>query len=344
MVQNVELASLVDAFAESSASNPRDKIYAFLGLTNQYDLPEPAPVKSAFKGADYGRDRIAVYTDFTVDCIMRHQSLACLALAEKHVAGLPSWACNWAYDGVAIEQTSIWGWGSGKSSLGQFARYNACASRPAICRRYDPDKLTITLTGWHVDGIQATSRVGKPLALEESLTLWEEFVHSQVADQGRAQELFLRIITGDAWTGDFPDDWKDCFRKGRNEGARKITYSDISDVPFPVKFSSWVTAACAGRRLFVTTKGLLGLGPPKMLPVDHICILEGSNVPCLLCPHPKRSDWKNYEPGRREEFVFERPNRFRGQVILLHHMYFDNADLQHKIERGEIVPRDIQLE
>jgi hypothetical protein len=50
------------------------------------------------------------------------------------------------------------------------------------------------------------------------------------------------------------------------------------------KYHWWHGAACKHRRLFVTVKGHLGLGPRVMQPKDEVVILYGFKTPMLLRP------------------------------------------------------------
>ena len=63
------------------------------------------------------------------------------------------------------------------------------------------------------------------------------------------------------------------------DGIRKLAEGGT-----PAKFIDAAITACAGRRLFETTSGILGLGPSSLVPGDVICVLYGARVPFVLRP------------------------------------------------------------
>ena len=50
---------------------------------------------------------------------------------------------------------------------------------------------------------------------------------------------------------------------------------------------SWVSLWTKGRKIFVTQKGFLGLGPAEVEPGDVVCILFGGNLPYVIRRRPQ---------------------------------------------------------
>jgi len=78
----------------------------------------------------------------------------------------------------------------------------------------------------------------------------------------------MRAIYGLEWTGTRP----------------KVALNPDPKETDEVKFQNLAKKYSYGRRIYLTEKGWLGLGPAAMLPGDHVCVLIGGHVPFVLRP------------------------------------------------------------
>ena len=346
--QSPDLFGVVSWFWDSSATDPRDKIYAFRSLE-----AKRSPESALLVDVDFGRDHNEVFAEFTATCIGCLGNLRILAFAESDRVRQPSWAVNFAFDGVFDKGPGgrpgfIWGYGRQPTLLSQTAKYNACGSRPARLPEYSKEAKSIKVTGWHIDVVEHTSIVASPFNLQDDVKVWEEFARARAKNRRTAYADFCHTIVGEAWTTDLPSSWSVFFQEGSKALHQRTQaqhgFNEESEIPQSVKFFLFLTAACSNRRFFVTRKGHFGLGPARMLPGYHVCVLEGSAVPCVLRMPPTMTNVRRGTYESAANFDYERPHHFIGQAVVHGMMRYDDDELQSDVDSGRVQLRTIVLQ
>ena len=104
------------------------------------------------------------------------------------------------------------------------------------------------------------------------------------AADGRGNPIW-RIFIGDHYFAN-PGVWRTC-ETTDYEAYQAFRRDLVGASPLTVvakEYWKGFVMASAGRHLFATDRGYIGLGPPEMQKRDHVYILSGGNVPYILRP------------------------------------------------------------
>ncbi|KAI0973457.1 heterokaryon incompatibility protein-domain-containing protein [Xylaria arbuscula] len=262
------------------ATQARDKIYGFYGLLDDASL-EVTP--------NYVIHQSIIQESFAVHFINRYKSLAVIALAELSMSDFNSkkhwwWFPEWKGDGTTSSRTLFWtGLGDeiGQQPWSEEAFDAACgnAVKRACEKVGHPYDYAIELEGWRVDRVVEVGAeikletLGEPNCDHILLKQWLKMTRNPNIDpevrfrSARPQTLWRTITAGEF---------------GEEQPPESRRYS---------QYLAARTAACRGRRLFVTAAGRYGLGPPDTSAGDQVWILFGMAVPAVLSekPRPRRS-------------------------------------------------------
>jgi hypothetical protein len=284
---------MLQKHASKLASDPRDKIYALVGISKQ---------RSTFP-IDYSSSVRDVYMDLARTVITESKSLdiICVVMKDKPLNehGLPSWVPDW----------------SGQAYLEHFCAveymqwYPVAAAGSTRAKISSMEGGVIVVKGYIVDIIQSVGdacRMEFTTDLDDLLevfrswwALWKSLNESSDA----AQETFVRTV--------FSDRMKDSnggvvsFRwlleilcKLSLERHPKVLLdatlqalledveSDYTPTLTPAEMT-WViglASTIVDRRFFVSSSGRPGLAPDATDVGDMICILFGCRVPVILRP------------------------------------------------------------
>ena len=339
------LLDLAIRFRKYESTDPRDKLIGLLALAR--DRPQ-------FSEVGYGFQDKAVFANFTMTCIQHSQSLEILGLAETRgatdlmpEASMCSWVLNWAsHDSDIYQPTVLWGTRLEKSHIAEVASYSASGHRPVICRREQGPLITplvrgIFLRGWHEDSVKAVSVTGSKWdgTMLTVLPIWVEFVTRQMSNDGGLRDKFERVITAELLPSYEHQPWGMWYvPQDRSESNRN------KEVPEGIRQASLILEnLCHGRRLFVTGKGRIGIGPSGTSIGDEVCILEGSAVPLIL---RRWQDMTRLLPGAffsRKPFDYGRPYCYVGQAVISDLMYNSSEDISRRVLGRDIMLRDIWL-
>ena len=302
------------------ATDPRDKIYAVLGLSTKVDIT-----------VDYTKEVQDVFRD-TANLILFHQRalspdfnrwksiqimgiLAEVERTERKYA-LPSWVPDWT--------------ASVKDSLfmkAQLFAYNAAGSTLVQLSQCD-DPNRICMSGKIVDEVQRTGVIG-PLDIDNlhfepfkgkkskdfyqmvmfirhHLNFWVNEASSIAADCQRypnadsRREAFWRTLLCNRGVNDSRHDETDpkygkWYRDFRSylaalcpgEGAKAMDLEYLHKLSMPHLVGFWEMTNIMGgvvpdRRFFSTLGGYMGLGPARMQPGDLVCVFLGGLVPWII--------------------------------------------------------------
>ncbi|PVI00198.1 HET-domain-containing protein [Periconia macrospinosa] len=315
--RGLSMIELVCRARDFQATDPRDKVFALLGLAN--DSPNVRP--------DYTKSKMQVYTDFAKSIISQTGNLDVLSAVDTFtLRSEPRSSPSWMPD-LDVSIATIRG-------LGFPRKYNAAFSTTAtiLPTATDSDSNTensspiLSLTGFEIDTL--TSTISPLLSLTKDLTLyignsptaittlWQSYIrcHPQfdVQDSSATLKAFVRTLTatGFALPTSFPahplgtvvppeqapsleSDFlayytrtdptlsvlKDVPHFGNEEFVKMLAERGDAD-----QFAVLAGKACDERLFFISEAGRLGLCPREAREGDRVVVLYGGSVPYVLRP------------------------------------------------------------
>ncbi|KAH8656875.1 heterokaryon incompatibility protein-domain-containing protein [Ilyonectria robusta] len=279
-----------------SATDPRDKVFALLGLVPRLGIIP-----------DYKEPVEQVFGNLVRESIRATHSLMMLLLQRKpRRLTLPSWVPDLSteIDGELADGNSWHNMGIGT----------------VPCRLVEDDPPNqLTVSGFIYD---------KPLVLAETWTSGKDERQSSaykvIQDYSKLleetdaqhfprkpgnhrQECFWRTLIWNATEGDrypAPDTYEAGFQrfKGGNDVLINLSnpstdaadHQKIAPADEGREFYNALVRHALNRRFFITTRGNLGSGPADMREGDHICVLLGSKVPVILRDVEERPGYYGY--------------------------------------------------
>ena len=284
-----------------NCTNPRDSIYGFLGLAQE-------DVVDAIK-PDYGISLKEVLQRTAVKHIICTGSLSFFPFTTwktKDKRLLPTWVPDWPRLGPfdlsnvgSPQNMKREQWRCRIRRFETITKFKACATRSLT---FDPvDETTVMLNGncsgevtdvspdntylpgdgWLVSCHDLNTRI------ESWLKFFDQFADHTAfpcSTEGR-ESPFWRIFIGDRYNRE-RGIWRTC-EKIDYEAYQAMKRELVADRLVTSGANDYCTSllyASAGRRLFATDRGYIGLGPPEMQKGDHVYILSGGQVPYILRP------------------------------------------------------------
>lgn len=282
-------------FKSRGCGDPRDKVYAILGICKD--------LRSGDITVDYAASIARVYSDVSKFIITRDRSLKLLSACQSYgsdVTGLPSWAPDWIIEARFRPIRPLCSWtGDDRSDA-----FNASGSLPArVDISADLRTMTaqglpvgkIAVLGTHIENDGDTTET--PVTPERMFTLFQDWwplakthTPASTTDGERRADAFWRTIITDMNT----------FAKKATrsvEGAQfRLWMASSSSASFepedlvleneaPQSITAFIATfqqATRNRRFFITEEGRMGLGPRLIEPGDIVCVLLGSQVPFVL--------------------------------------------------------------
>lgn len=319
--KGTDLLSLVYNLRSRHSTEPRDKVFAFLGLSSDAHLHLVDP--------DYRRPKSFLSIDFARQHIHHYRTLSMVALAEcaqqrspkrPHPKVYRTYVPSWCPDFMSTENVSAGlGWrpfwtglpGSGLEH-GYAAGGGLPIAIPAAEASPKPTKVASyakpRYDGYDGDGdyddhheeFQYGMRVQVVCNLQSTVS-----EDGRLDDMGELVAETMAQLNQDAR----PLKWRQMAEKAfRHQQADKEGSSGGNDLTTDQIFHLTLTAgrystspspgggpsrggytrarnsACAGRRLFVTRDGRLGLGPEELRAGDELHVVLGIQVPVILRP------------------------------------------------------------
>jgi Heterokaryon incompatibility protein (HET) len=275
------LLSLVHDFRHKKSTIPHDKIYALRGLIKTVQHTPTAQV-------DYSQTPKNLWQSFAKEYINRHGSLFMLALVDSYGYGQGtaegcSWCIDWTHNASKFrpaEELRQPLWDGGLNDQDWYplsSKYSAAGGFPTICRTNLADPDVISVKGFVYDTVAAIG-ISAPTAKSTNIDLWHIFEQWEVfaggpwtGDDFDLQNIFNVTLTAGNWTRQ-PNDWR--YWSGNEQEGRREDHL--------LEYKRLRTAACSGRRLFITENGSTGLGHSDVRAGDTICVLLGADVPFIL--------------------------------------------------------------
>jgi hypothetical protein len=292
--------SLLEQFRNRLATDPKDKIYALLGLSD-LDIGFELEVQSRVT-IDYTRSVLRVFRDTTTAIIEhstnldRSTSLDILisATPRSEEDGWPTWVPDWRITDIRDAGVRLFrGNPAGDIQLRVFeppdenslkvASAIIGSARYVHTERHAVDIIwrgdLRALQRYYVDSLSASTYLtGEDTATAFTLTLSAGRVPQSVKEAGTTTEGHTNSIF------DFIDALK-LPRNTEDEKARRyVKIAPFTEMGFDTKWFDIYARSCCERRFFTTDSGHLGLGNHHMVAGDVIAILFGLHVPCVLRP------------------------------------------------------------
>ena len=285
------------SFRSRKCGNPRDKVYAILGICNDVRMRDIT--------VNYSFSVARVYCEAAKFILLKEGSLKLLSACESHgfSAELPSWVPDWRIDARSRPMRSIISWEAGEEEEEVRRIFNASGSRSAQVHISEDIRamttqgmvcaaISVLGTDMENDGRFVETPESQERMFSQFYTWWPlaKDCTPEVTTQGerRIDAFWSTIITDMGLSGRkaTPDEEGNQFRLW----MRKTNYSafEPEDLVVPVGRHQWLEfvasfqQATTNRRFFITREGHMGLGPRGIEPGDVVCVLLGSQVPFVL--------------------------------------------------------------
>jgi hypothetical protein len=287
-------------------TDPRDRIYALLGLLDQkYDIVP-----------DYEKPIAEVYQDMFTSYMKKQHTygnLKLLAYCEMHdpASNGPSWVPDWSRENkceplMTSDGLGATGFSNSDVSVIDNGILRVMGIEVAKISGVFPTQLSAAST---VDDFVIALKA----ILPQRMTLLETFE--------QRLEIFYRTLCCDSFS-DILEDQDSAILPNRREakrGLRDILRSDwgtkISLSKGTFKYLDYALGYCRYRSIFSTTDGVIGLGPPLATSADVIALLPGCFSPMVLRPLQM---WHRGNPITRYRVVGEcyLQNLMEGKAVL----------------------------
>ncbi|KAH7253246.1 hypothetical protein B0J15DRAFT_560431 [Fusarium solani] len=262
----------LNLFRSRQASDPRDRVNAFLGL------------KSSIT-ADYSSSFEDIYRLSTRSLIDECHSLSpLLRIPEtKRSPALPTWVPDWCNGGARSRHSEIiW--------IRLFHQFSAASSLRPLIRAMASNK-ELSLQGLVLDYAHVGRTLQNRYRLIEIVSQWQD--PRYYSDTFNSQEWTYEQASHRALLGDLKplaDDGNPGhhrFQSDENAGAlAQSLLASIEDPANPVVHN---------RKGIITQSGMIGLSNPGVKVGDVVCVLLGGKMPFIL---------RRKEASKEEEEVF----------------------------------------
>jgi hypothetical protein len=297
------LTPLIDLLRDARqrlATDPRDKVFALLGLAEEHPLFETTTDQRI--RPDYRKTRLETFRDVTAFIIENSGNLDIFSDIDHNRSTdddlFPSWTPCWDLPSITREQ------------LTYAATYNTSNGRQPKMQSH-PDPNVLSLEGMRMDTVQASEgttagslTVSGTARLRDAWSMVKTALE-HVSRAGMTTHLYfiqfiLAATAGSTESGmgnhislmqrlaDIRDDNVASTLPTRAERVMSFFKPLIDPSEYFSsrvsldEFRLFVEEKCAGRILFVTKSGFIGLGPASMLPGDIVVVLFGGRVPYIV--------------------------------------------------------------
>jgi hypothetical protein len=263
-------------------SNPLDRVYGMLSLTKP-DFQKAIEI-SYRKTAE--QDILNLYLQFGKYCILQDINFLMLQYVADRERNplLPSWCLDlrtrprYEIERFPFYPTCAGGKISDTPSFQKDA-LKICGFRADVVSHVGTHCFS-----WYRETDEAQIKLAdkiRPWAAE-SLALSVEAYHNCSSDSARRAHISTLTADTKGSTEELAQSSKDyelMVDSFHNITTPKITISERTRY---YTTQNRIVKTCGGRRFFNTTKGRIGLGPPRVKPGDIVCVFYGSQV-VLVC-------------------------------------------------------------
>jgi hypothetical protein len=268
------------------ATDPRDKVYALLGLLPAHSLPSAQP-------CSYTIPVPTLFSNVTLDLLESERSLLPLVASselEHRTPELPSWAIDFACSNrIGFRQLKWW------NHSHRYRQFKACGDH-ALQLKVAADNGLISLTGVFIDEVREVNGVYSVLEDEslEHRRVLKAIVSSRKLVERHRQTATMTYIGGGLWSSAW---WRtmigdlvmDEFPVERAKTAHEVDFAKLwqelgdgeTDVASNVLYES-LCGMIPNHAFFITKTGYIGIGPPNTQSGDQVWVLYGGQVPFIL--------------------------------------------------------------
>lgn len=266
------------------STDPRDKVYALMGLMPENALPSAS-------NYDYEAPPSQLFANVTFDLVQTEKGLRSLVATSElphQTTDLPSWAIDFAHSNhVGHRQLKWW---NHSHRYREFSTSGAETLQASLLQNGE----ILALTGLLVDEIEETGHVYEVLDHEsvtmhllcESIESYKKLVDLWKSSNGDPRDYITgetwnaavsRTLIGDLIMAEYPreranpshETYLDDPRKALENQTRGSVYESISGM-------------IPNQTFFITKKGYVGMGPPNAKYGDQVWVLYGGQVPFIL--------------------------------------------------------------
>ncbi|EPE30305.1 hypothetical protein GLAREA_13028 [Glarea lozoyensis ATCC 20868] len=248
------------------ASDPRDNVYALLGLASDMSKSKFLP--------DYSKSISEVYKRLTREIVVKRKNLAIICASQPSAtsrSGLPSWAPDWSSPWIYF-------------CLAR-APHNALnTSTPDV--KFSKDLSRLKAGGTYlatIESVSTTYDASEPTLIEwlKRVRNWDTLIAEWHSDSQPFSFDCFRQIYSQHVLGSETAYPVDLFAQTPKQ-AKKSSKKDV------MKFRTHMNMMCLNRKLATMRQSwqyetrIEGLVPCNALPGDRIVVLHGCNVPVVL--------------------------------------------------------------
>ncbi|KAF8849459.1 HET-domain-containing protein, partial [Acephala macrosclerotiorum] len=311
--KRMRLSQLLRRFHSFRSSDPRDKIYAFLGMADDRDRLGIVP--------NYSRPIRDVYTEAAICIINADRTLDVLSSvrADKSL-DLPSWVPDWS---------SFDSWRGGYNNFLWYTKYldDVCLASGGKESdiQFTEDRTELNVRGILCAKLEVVSRVtaletADTTGIINTLHIEDADIQTWIPTLRECYETFNEFSSHQSKPNPYPGDggFRDAFwralvansenernvaranlgeafgaylewehatvrRRGRSENNDPINDSNQADVrrfEIAMRHVSW------RRQLALTVEGYMATVPPHAAVGDHVCVLLGGRLPFIVRSAP----------------------------------------------------------
>ncbi|ORY08964.1 heterokaryon incompatibility protein-domain-containing protein [Clohesyomyces aquaticus] len=304
-VKDVTLLSLLWKFRPLEASDKRDKVFALLGLTTDWQgMPPLSP--------DYSADVGAVFVQTAIRNILMSASLSVLSgdleatLNRKRLTDIPSWVMDWALPCLPVEiervqSQKMYNASGGRTSEVSFHHRHSILHVQGllvdqviavgdVSRHTQISDTCAVIRQWNLLAMAFEEKRGNyPSGCSYYDAFWRTLVGNlvqmaSVANSIDGKQTAYRKTTAEdteafrAWRM-----WSRCISRDTIGRTASFTQRDLDEGISSIHYA--LKTATTSRRFFLTRSGYMGVGPKTTQPGDKLYVLENSKVPFLVRPH-----------------------------------------------------------
>jgi len=261
------------------ATNPKDKVYALMGLKHTLSLPN-------VQSCDYSIDTNLLFTRLTFDLITPETGLkALIGLRSKSNTDLPSWTID-LHRLPPIHHDYAW-W----DHCHRYEWFDASKNKSLELRKSE-DVTILSLNGSFLDSIKY---IGGPVMhydvtlvsdmdLIRTIASWKMVMARFLGDNMAThhmytptisyEEAFLTTMIGGLICRVIPE--------RRADRTDSYAVSEFFETGVSNETLSSLRCMVLNQAFFITKLGFMGIGPPDLALGDDVFILYGGRVPFVL--------------------------------------------------------------
>ncbi len=292
MQQPIDLQFALIYCLRFKATDPRDKLFALLGLATDTDDPVLHP--------NYRATVRQVFTASSRYMMTTNRSLRILHIAgigwSRQIVDLPSWAPDWS----APQRVTIFG------DMADNAGYRASASLPSNVKA-GPGPDSIALKAIFVDAIhvclpQPDVTLSRRLTdagskeYRNAMVSWVDQLKAAVDSSSHyaqnnfdKNDVLWRALLANTIRPGLParEEYRHFFESWLLIHHQPAANGNDAQIDKSIWEEAWMfnaafSDAMEARVIFTTKRGLIGIGPPYIQPGDLICIIIGAQTPFLV--------------------------------------------------------------